>query len=126
MNQTIRKHRKQSLWRPLVAVGMMLLLVWLTSINFLYATVNDSASQTLAACMDGAEDSEDCNMPNSPTGPDEKSPDAPATSFLEEFIHDHPHTVNPLWINMMFQHKVHEAEKLSVVHGEIFLPPPEA
>jgi hypothetical protein len=125
MNQIIQTRHKMPFWKPVVAVGMMLLLLWLTSINFLYAVQN--YDQALVTCMDTNEDEEsNCGIPGQPTGPDEKSPDAPATSFIEEYIHEHAHAVNSLWIDMMFQHKVHEAEKLCIVHTESFSPPPEA
>ena len=103
---------------------MMLLLLWITGINFLYLSKN--AGSVLITCLDadGDEDSSgDCN--NSPAGPDEKSPDAPIT-ISEEFLHEYHNPVNPDWINMFFQHKVHEAEKLCIFHPESFSPPPEA
>jgi hypothetical protein len=103
---------------------MMLLLLWITAINFLYLS-NDAAS-ALITCIDTDSDEEsgaDCN--SSPAGPDEKSPDAPLT-ISEEFLHVYHNPVNPDWINMFFQHKVHEAEKLCIFHPESFSPPPEA
>ena len=125
MDQIIQKHQKKPLWRPVAATGMMLLLLWLTSINFLYSAQNND--QILISCMDTSEDEEsNCGIPGQPAGPDEKSPDAPASSFIEEYIHEHAHAVNSLWVDMMFQHKLHEAEKLCIVHTESFYPPPEA
>ena len=104
---------------------MMLLLLWITGINFLYLSKNKCAS-LVSCCTDTNEDEDSgttCDN-GSPAGPDEKSPDAPI-SVTEEFIHEIHNTVNPLWVDMFFQHKVHEAEKLCVVHKELFTPPPE-
>jgi len=124
MSKALQIHQGHPFRKSLLAVGMMLLLLWLTCINFLY--LDSNYQYALIECMsDAGEDEEACNYPGSPAGPDEKSPDAPIT-IIEEYIHEHGHTENSLWINMLFQHKVHEAEKLTVVHPESFSPPPEA
>lgn len=124
MNQAVLKNRDRSIWKPLTAVGMILLLLWLTSVNFLYLSSKNPG--TLIVCLNnsGEDEGSACNYPGSPAGPDEKSPDAPI-SIIEEFIHEHHHAVNSLWTDKLFQHKVHEAEKLCVVHPESFSPPPE-
>jgi hypothetical protein len=122
MNKAIQKEYTVSVAKRIVATVMMLLLLWITGINFLYASKDAGA---LITCLDehGEEESgADCN--SSPAGPDEKSPDAPVT-ISEEFIHEYHNPVNPDWINMFFQHKVHEAEKLCIFHPELFSPPPE-
>jgi hypothetical protein len=122
MNKVIQKEYTVSVAKKIVASVMMLLLLWITSINFLYASKNYSA---LITCIDADGDEEsgaDCNT--SPAGPDEKSPDAPIT-ISEEFLHEYHNPVNPDWISMFFQHKVHEAEKLCIFHPESFSPPPE-
>jgi hypothetical protein len=124
MKKTIQKEYTVSAAKRIVAIAMMLLLVWITGINFLY--LSKSTSSALVTCVDsdgGDEDSGDCNT--NPAGPDEKSPDAPIT-LSEEFIHEYHNPVNPGWVNMLFQHKVHEAEKLCIFHPESFSPPPEA
>ena len=123
MKKVIQKEYKVSVAKRLVAVAMMLLLLWITGINFLYASKN--AASALITCCDTDGDEEngaDCNT--SPAGPDEKSPDAPIT-ISEEFLHEYHNPVNPNWISMFFQHKVHEAEKLCIFHPESFSPPPE-
>jgi len=123
MSQALQIHEGHPVWKSLIAMVMMVLLLWLTCINFLY--LNGDHQCALIECMaDAGEDEEStCNYPPG-SGPDEKSPDAPV-SIIEEYIHDHHHAENSLWINMLFQHKVHEAEKLTVVHPESFSPPPE-
>ena len=123
MKKAIQKEYTVSAAKRIVAIAMMLLLVWITGINFLY--LSKSTSSALVTCVDtdGDEDSGDCNT--NPAGPDEKSPDAPIT-LSEEFIHEYHNPVNPGWINTLFQHKVHEAEKLCIFHPESFSPPPEA
>jgi len=126
MKKTIQKGYTVSAVKRVVAIAMMLLLVWITGINFLY--LSKSASSTLVACASSTDgdddDSNDCNN-NNPAGPDEKSPDAPIT-LSEEFIHEYHNPVNPDWTNALFQHKVHEAEQLCIFHPESFSPPPEA
>jgi len=124
MKKAIQKEYTVSVVKRVVATSMMLLLLWITGINFLY--LSKSTSSALITCVDndGDEDSNgDCNT--NPAGPDEKSPDAPIT-LTEEFLHEYHNPVNPDWINMFFQHKVHEAEKLCIFHPESFSPPPEA
>lgn len=123
MITSIQKEYTVSVAKRIVATVMMLLLLWITGINFLYAS--NEAGSALITCLnaDGDEESgADCNR--SPAGPDEKSPDAPIT-ITEEYIHEYHSPVNPDWINMFFQHKVHEAEKLCIFHPEYFSPPPE-
>ncbi|THU41619.1 hypothetical protein FAM09_05845 [Niastella caeni] len=123
MNKEIQKEYTVSVAKRIVAGTMVLLLLWITGINFLYSS-KDMGSVITCIDIDGDEENgADCN--NSPTGPDEKSPDAPLT-VSEEFLHIYHSPVNPDWINMYFQHKVHEAEKLCIFHPELFSPPPEA
>jgi hypothetical protein len=125
MTKEIQKDYTASVAKRIVAGVMVLLLLWITSINFLY--LSKDAGSALITCIDADGDEEtagDCNGGN-PAGPDEKSPDAPI-SISEEFLHIYHNPVNPDWINMFFQHKVHEAEKLCIFHPESFSPPPEA
>ena len=101
----------------------MLLLLWITGINFLYLT--KYKTPTPVTCTDTNDDDDSRTCSTNPAGPDEKSPDAPI-SVTEEFIHEYHNPVNPLWVDMFFQHKVHETEKLCFVHTDMFTPPPEA
>ena len=101
---------------------MMLLLVFLTSINqFIYSSDKDD----VAVAWNADEEEPSPCYPQSPAGPDEKSPDAPV-SINEEYIHDHHTDVNPFWANALFTHMIHEADKLRFVHSEIHSPPPNA
>lgn len=123
MNRAVNYQHNESVAKKIVATVMMLLLLLVTSINFVYLS-NDAG--TLISCLNanGDEDTgSDCA--NSPAGPDEKSPNAPV-AVTEEFLHVYHNAVNPDWVNMFFQHKVHEAEKLCIFHPESFSPPPEA
>lgn len=121
MNKAV-KIPNVSVAKKIVATIMMLLLLWITGVNFLYLSKN--TSEVLITCIDahGDEDTSDCNT--NPAGPDEKSPDAPIT-VTEEFLHEYHNWDNPDWVNMLFLHKVHEAEKLCIFHPESFSPPPE-
>ena len=105
------------------AVVMIFLLLFLTCINqFVYSSGGKVAASFSWNCND--EDPGPC-YPNGPAGPDEKTPDAPVT-LNEELIHEHESTVNPFLSNAMFEHMIHEADKLCVVHFEILSPPPNA
>src|SRR5437868_4448764 len=124
MQPAIKIHHRLSVRKAIVVTGMMLLLLYLTGINFLYSYADKAATQV--TCTDTSNDDETASgYPGSPAGPDEKSPNAPV-SITEEFIHEHINPVNPLWVNMLFQHQVHETEKLCVGHPKSFSPPPEA
>lgn len=102
------------------AVSMMLLLLFLTCVNqFVYAS-NQADLVTSWDCND--EDPGPC-YPNGPAGPDEKSPDAPV-SINEELIHFHETHESPFRANALFEHMIHQADKLCVVHFEILSPPP--
>jgi hypothetical protein len=104
---------------------LIVLLLLLTGINFvIYADNSCQDSITWADSNNSPEESES-GCPGSPAGPDEKSPNAPV-SINEEYIHEHAGVVNPFSINPLFEHKIHEAEKLCVVHFDLFVPPPEA
>jgi hypothetical protein len=124
MNKAIKIRRTVSVAKKIVAAAMMLLLLWITGINFLYLTKSKPCS--LITCTDNSGDDDDSGnaCSNNPAGPDEKSPDAPV-SITEEFIHEYHNPVNPDWVDAFFQHQVHETEKLCVVHTEYFSPPPE-
>jgi len=124
MKKPIQKDFTASVAKKFVAIAMMLLLLWITGINFLYLTKAPGSS--LITCVDPNDDEDSgANCNQSPAGPDEKSPDAPIT-LTEEFLHEYHNPVNPDWISMLFQHKVHETEKLCIFHPESFSPPPEA
>jgi hypothetical protein len=105
------------------ALSMIFLLAFLTCINqFIYGSSNKSSVGVSWNC--GDDEPGPC-YPNGPAGPDEKSPDAPV-SINEEYIHEHGVPVNPFWANALFEHMIHEADKLRVVHFEILYPPPNA
>lgn len=104
------------------AVSMIFLLLFLTCVNqFIYDGGKDAVVVTWN-CDD--EEPGPC-YPNSPAGPDEKSPDVPV-SINEELMHFHETHVSPFWSNALFAHLIHEADKLRVVHFEILSPPPNA
>lgn len=114
--------RTQPVVRAFLSVGLMSLLLLLTSINFFIYSGN--AKEVVAySCV---ESDEDCSQGNpNPAGPDEKSPGNPV-SITEEYIHESEGAESPFWTNALFSHKIHEAEKLNIVHYDIFSPPPEA
>jgi hypothetical protein len=126
MSRAIKTYSQNRVAQQVVAGFMMVLLLWITSANFLYLITDNTCC--LSASLDGTDGDEEgsSNCPTgNPAGPDEKSPDAPIT-FSEEFIHEHQHFVNAHWSNLFFQHKVHETEQLCIFHPELFSPPPEA
>ncbi len=106
------------LWEKATSVAMTLLLLLLTGINYLIyapAEPDDLIGEVESTA----------SFPGSPAGPDEKSPNGPV-SINEEYVHDHENPVNPFWANALFEHMIHEADKLCFVHFELISPPPEA
>jgi hypothetical protein len=124
MKRGKKKYKAIVSWKVTPTIGMMLLLLLLTSMNFFIYASPDSS---LKSCWTptGEEESPENNNPCSPTGPDEKSPSKPV-SVNEEYIHEGPNVDNPFGINPLFAHKIHEAEKLQIVHFELLTPPPKA
>jgi len=124
MNTRKKKYQTVSLRKVFPTVGMMLLLLLLTSMNFfLYPSSDTKAKSCWSPTTGGDEESPETG--NNPAGPDEKSPNKPI-SVNEEYIHEGPEVENPLWVNMLFEHKIHEADKLQIVHYELITPPPKA
>jgi hypothetical protein len=108
--------------RIVSAVTMICLLLFLTCANqFVYSGEKD----TVSANCNGSGDDRSPVFPNSPAGPDEKSPDAPV-SVNEELMHYHETHVNPFLANHRLEHGAHQADKLCVVHLEQQTPPPNA
>ena len=124
MKQARKKYQAVSPRKIFPTVGMMLLLLLLTSMNFFIYASSDSSIKTCWTSS-GDEESPENGNPCSPTGPDEKSPNKPV-SINEEYIHEGPDMGNPFWINPLFAHKIHETEKLQIVHFELLTPPPKA
>ena len=116
------KRTGRSVRRTLLTAGLMLLLLFFTGVNyFIYGSNKPETKITWTCTEEESSESYPCN----PAGPDEKSPNSPV-SFTEEYIHEGEEVTNPFWINHLFQHMIHEAEKLSIVHFELLSPPPEA
>ena len=124
MKQTSKKYQAVALRKIIPAVGMMLLLLLLTSMNFFIYASPESPIKTCWS-PSNEEESPETNNPCSPTGPDEKAPNKPV-SVNEEYIHEGPDLDHPFWIDPMFAHKIHETEKLQIVHFELLTPPPKA
>lgn len=125
MKQRKKKYQTVSLGKIFPTVGMMLLLMLLTSMNFFIYPSSDTKAKSCWASAGGDEESPENSNNSNPAGPDEKSPNKPI-SVNEEYIHEGPEADNPVWVNMLFEHKIHEAEKLQVVHFELVTPPPKA
>lgn len=120
---TIQYIRTSPAVRAILSVGLMCLLLLLTSINF-FIYSGDARVHVEFSCLQADEDCSSQGNPN-PAGPDEKSPGGPIT-IQEEYIHEGEGSVDPYWINALFRHKIHAAEQLKLVHFEIISPPPEA
>lgn len=124
MKQASKKYQSVPPRRIIATVGMMLLLLLLTSMNFFIYASPDAPIKTCWSATNDEESPETSN-PCSPTGPDEKAPNKPV-SVNEEYIHEGPDLDHPFWIDPLFAHKIHEAEKLRIVHFELVTPPPKA
>ena len=106
-------------------VGLMtLLLVFLTAINFFLYPPEAGKNSGIVNQENSSQDNSIPGYPF-PAGPDEKSPDAPV-NINEEYVHESHGMVHQLPIKLLILHKIHEAEKLCVVHFERLSPPPEA
>ena len=128
MNHKKKKYQTVSPRKVFPAVGMILLLLLLTSMNFF--TYSSSADAKAKSCWSttttgGDEESPESSGNPCPSGPDEKAPNKPI-SVNEEYTHEGPEVSNPFWVNPLFEHKIHEAEKLQIVHYELLTPPPKA
>lgn len=106
------------LWEKATSVAMVLLLLLLTGINYFIYAPSDPEDHICEA-------ESSATFPVSPAGPDEKSPNGPV-NINEEYVHDHESPVNPFLANALFEHMIHEADKLCFVHFELISPPPEA
>jgi len=125
MKQRNKKYQTVSLRRIFPAVGMMLLLLLLTTMNYFIYPSSDTKAISCWASAGGDEESPENGNNSNPAGPDEKSPNKPI-SVNEEYIHEGPEADNPIWVNMLFEHAIHETEKLQIVHFELITPPPKA
>jgi hypothetical protein len=127
MKHKKNKYQTVSLRKVFPAIGMMLLLVLLTSMNFFIypSSLDDKAKSCWASTAGGDEESPENSSNPCPAGPDEKSPNKPI-SVNEEYIHEGPEVSSPFWDNPLFEHKIHETEKLQIVHFELITPPPKA
>lgn len=102
--------------KTITVLFLFLCLLFLTGINFiLYPSYNLVAA---VADMNGGE-TED----TSPSGPVEEK--TASASLAEEFLHEHFY-LNVALVNNLMLHKIHEAEKLQIVHSELLTPPPES
>ena len=119
------KYYRSNAGKIILSAGLILLLVFLTSVNFFLYPSSEKSVKSVVCATDIPDEESSRDLPNSPAGPDEKSPNAPV-SVTEEYVHEHDNPINPLLMNAIFQHMVHETEKLQVVHFEILSPPPEA
>jgi hypothetical protein len=95
---------------------MCFCLLFLTGINFVLYPPD------LIAAVTDLEEGETEN--NNPSGPVEEKT-VSSGSLAEEFLHDHFY-LDVSVINKLLLHKIHEAEKLQIVHFEILSPPPDS
>ncbi|RYY29972.1 MAG: hypothetical protein EOO04_06000 [Chitinophagaceae bacterium] len=107
--------------RCVVAIGMIFLLLLLTTANYFAAMCND-AKALVSLNATQAEDSE--AFPGSPGGPDEKPPGNPV-SFSEEYLHGHSDNHDFAIADQLFTHLISASEEIELVHFELLSPPPE-
>lgn len=122
--QTTGKHISvnRAVFGQFLAVGFMsLLLIFLTCINyFLYPPVEE---ESVVKTASSSPEKSSSGYPF-PAGPDEKSPDVPV-NINEEYVHDGESLLHACFAESLILHKIHEAEKLCIVHADLFSPPPE-
>lgn len=110
------------IFRQLIAIAMVMLLVYLTGINFIiYGNKStDKESYALQVENPGTEQSEENTQP---AGPDEKTPDRPV-SISEEFLHEQQET-DILANEILIHHLLLVYSKVSPVHFDLVTPPPD-
>lgn len=112
--------------KKIITVVMIQLLLLLTSINyFIYTGNENSGFEKYGFSADGNNTRNDLNTPtnNNPSGPDEKTPDAPA-SFTEEYVHEVSGYSHPVFNATSIQHPEY-SESLLLAHYQLFTPPPD-
>ncbi len=114
---------QQSTSRGIVVVGMIFLLLVLTTANYFAALCHSYDSKALITLNAGeVEDSE--AFPGQPGGPDEKPPGNPV-SFSEEYLHGHSESHEFALADQLFTHIISASEEIELVHFELLSPPPE-
>ncbi len=102
--------------KVITVILMCFCLLFLTGINLVLYPSDAVATATQDVQSSDTEE----NLPTNPV--EEKT--VSSTSLAEEFLHEHFY-LNVSVINKLMLHKIHEAEKLQIVHFELLSPPPE-
>jgi len=124
LQQMISKENKYNnilIGRSVLAIIMIFLLLFLTTVNYFLFQDKDS-TDSVSMMVNQEDDSE--AFPGSPSGPDEKSPGGPV-SISEEFLHGHIDVCDFFLTNQLFTHLIAASEKIEMVHFELLSPPPE-
>lgn len=108
--------------RQLIAIAMVLLLVYLTGINFFIYANKASAKESYSLQVEtpGPDQAEENTQP---AGPDEKTPDRPV-SISEEFLHEHQDATTPA-NEILLHHLLLVYGKVNPVHFDLVTPPPD-
>ena len=97
---------------------MCFALVLLTGAN--YFIYFNHTQENKGCFTSGADDNE------APVPLEEKSKSSNSLSIQEEYLHD-KHSINEFArLTMLLHNRIHDAEKLSIVHYELVSPPPKA
>lgn len=110
-------NKRCSVSKIVTVLLMCFCLLFLTGVNLVLYP-----SDTLITGVAEVEDSTS-ETDNAPSNPVEEKP-VSSGSFAEEFLHEHFY-LNVTVINQLMLHKIHEVEKLQIVHFELLSPPPE-
>jgi len=93
-------------------------LLFLTGINFFIYT--NSPGHEISSLFSGSDDEE---QPSTPV--EEKAPSGTNTSIQEEFLHEKHSLHDITWLEVLTNHRIHDAGKLTIVHFELVSPPPD-
>lgn len=110
--------QKLSISKTLSVLVMGIALLFLTGAN--YFIYFNHTQENKGCFTTGCEDNE------APAPVEEKSKSFNSLSIQEEYLHD-KHSVNEFArLTMLLHSRIHDAEKLTIVHYELVSPPPKA
>ncbi len=117
-NEKKTGEHKLSFSKILSVLLMGMALLFLTCAN--YFIYFNHTQQNKSCFTTGSDENE------APAPVEEKSKSSNTLSIQEEYLHD-KHSINEFArFTMLLHSRIHDAEKLSIVHYELVSPPPKA
>ena len=108
---------KLSFSKVLSVLVMCTALLFLTGANYFIYSIH---TQENKLCLTTGSNDNEAHAPL-----EEKSKSSSSFSIQEEYLHD-KHSVNEFArLTMLLHRRIHDAEKLTIVHYELISPPPK-